>query len=74
MAADEKINILLLKDLLDKFISQMEDINKRIKSGSLTGESYIAREPYTSYFLVDGQLEDFLKTVELNFLFLSIQK
>ncbi len=65
LSLNEKIDTLQLEDLLDKFVGRMFE-NKRKISGS-SNEEYLPETPYTSHFYFSPNLEDFLKTLELNF-------
>jgi energy-coupling factor transporter ATP-binding protein EcfA2 len=68
MSFDEKISILQLKELLNKFTETLAAIRKRIVTGDLTGREYGERtNPHTSHFHLSPTYEKFLKTLELNF-------
>lgn len=67
MSIDEKISVIQLKNLLNKFIDKSKEIKKQIQNEELKGEIYIAKEPYSSHFHFDPRYEEFLKTLELNF-------
>ena len=69
---EEKISILQLRELLQIFVDEQKSIQKKIKTGELTGSDYdvVRNNPYTSHFIFSPIHEQFLKTLELNF-FLS---
>ncbi|MBD1892234.1 MarR family transcriptional regulator [Coleofasciculus sp. FACHB-SPT9] len=68
MSFDEKVSILQLRELLDKFVESLASIKKRIVTGDLTGREYREKfNPYTSHFHLSPTYEKFLKTLELNF-------
>jgi hypothetical protein len=67
MAINEKINILQLRDLLNKFVEKLTDIKKRISNSEYSGESYIISTPYSSHFHFVGEFEKFITTLELNY-------
>lgn len=69
---EEKISILQLKELLQIFVDEQKNIQKKIKSGELAGAVYdvVRTNPFTSHFIFNPIHEQFLKTLELNF-FLS---
>ncbi len=69
MANNEKISILQLKELLDKFLETMKYTKKRIAGRELTGSAYVKNKsnPFVSHFYVNTRYENFLKTLELNF-------
>lgn len=65
LSLNERIDTLQLEDLLDKFVVKMIENKKRISASS--NEEYSSETPYTSHFYFLPNLEDFLKTLELNF-------
>ncbi len=69
---EEKISILQLRELLQIFVNEQKNIQRKIKTGELTGTIYdvVRSNPYTSHFIFSPMHEQFLKTLELNF-FLS---
>lgn len=67
MSLNEKISIFQLKDLLKVIIEQLTEIKKRIVTSALKGSLYIPNEPYSSHFYFDPRIEEFVKTLELNF-------
>lgn len=67
LSMNEKVDILQLKDLLDKFVYRMSEIKTKITTGEYSGEQYLPSYPYTSHFYFSPSLESFLKTLELNF-------
>ena len=69
---EEKISILQLRELLDKFLIKQLNIRKKIRTRELSGNIYesVRNNPYTSHFIFNPIHEQFLKTLELNF-FLS---
>lgn len=67
LSIKEKISILQLKDLLDTINERLTNIRKRIQIRELTGASYTPTIPYASHFHFNSELEEFLKTLELNF-------
>ncbi len=64
---NEKIDTLQLKDLLLKFVEKMSDIKTKITTRRILNEELIPESPYTSHFYFAPELENFLKTLELNF-------
>lgn len=67
---DEKMNILQQKELLLSFVNKLIEIRNKIKSGELSGDSYLKEEPYSSHFNIENETEKKLTTLELNY-FLS---
>lgn len=67
LSIDEKISILQLRELLQKITNKLIEIRKRIVTGDLKGLIYEPTTPYASHFYFDPRLEEFLKTLELNF-------
>lgn len=67
ISLDEKITALQLKNLLNSFINKSKEIKRRIVTKDLKGSIYLISEPYSSHFHFDPRLEEFLKTLELNF-------
>lgn len=67
MSIDEKVSVLQLKNLLNKFVERSKEIKKKITTKELKGEIYIISHPYSSHFHFDPRYEEFLKTLELNF-------
>jgi hypothetical protein len=64
---DEKIPILQFKELLDMITERLVEIRRRINTNDLKGSTYIQNFPYSSHFYLDPRLEEFLRTLELNF-------
>jgi len=66
---DDKITALQQGELLKVFTNSLKDIRKRIITGDLTGESYksTSKNPFSSHFYFPPNLEQFIKTLELNF-------
>ncbi|MCI2230468.1 hypothetical protein MC378_14910 [Polaribacter sp. MSW13] len=66
---DDKITALQQGELLKVFTNSLKDIRKRIVTGDLTGESYksTSKNPFSSHFYFPPNLEQFIKTLELNF-------
>ena len=66
---DEKISILQLRELLSIFVDELKIIQKKIKTGELSGLIYdvVRTNPYASHFIFNPIHEQFLKTLELNF-------
>lgn len=69
---EEKISILQLRELLQIFVDEQKNIQRKIRTGELSGNIYdvVRSNPYTSHFTFNPIHEQFLKTLELNF-FLS---
>lgn len=67
LSLNEKIDNLQLRDLLDRFVNRMIEIKRKIATGEYSGEAYVATIPYASHFHFSSALENFLKTLELNF-------
>ena len=67
LSINEKIDVLQLRDLLNKFVDKMIEIKRKISTGEYIGETYIPTFPYASHFHFATSLENFLKTLELNF-------
>ena len=67
LSIDEKIDILQLKSLLQKFVEKMIEAKRKISIGEYAGELYLPSQPYASHFYFDVLLEKFIKTLELNF-------
>lgn len=67
VSMQEKISTLQLKELLELIVQKLSDIKKRISTLELKGRIYNQKHPYASHFHFDPRLEDFLKTLELNF-------
>lgn len=67
MNIDEKVSVLQLKDLLDEITNSLIEIRRKISTRELSGATYIASKPYASHFHISTDIEDFLKTLELNF-------
>jgi predicted DNA-binding transcriptional regulator len=67
LSLNEKIDILQLRDLLQKFVDKMIEVKKKISTGEYSGEAYISTFPFASHFHFASALESFLKTLELNF-------
>lgn len=67
LSIDEKINNLQLRDLLNRFVEKMVETKKKISTGEYSGAAYSPSYPYTSHFHFTTSLENFLKTLELNF-------
>lgn len=66
---EEKISILQLRELLQKFVDEMRAVRRRIVTSELAGVIYdeSRSNPYTSHFHFNPIHEQFLKTLELNF-------
>lgn len=67
LSLNEKIDTLQLKELLQKFVDRMTETKRKITTGEYSGESYLSTFPYCSHFHFSTSLENFLKTLELNF-------
>ncbi|SDE31125.1 hypothetical protein SAMN05216464_105185 [Mucilaginibacter pineti] len=67
LAINEKINILQLRDLLNKFVEKLTEIKRRISNAEYSGESYIISLPYSSHFHFVPEFEKFITTLELNY-------
>lgn len=67
MALDEKIDVLQLRILLNKFTEKLTEIKRKISYGEYAGESYIVASPYSSHFHIMPELEKFITTLELNY-------
>jgi len=67
LSLNEKINTLQLKELLSKFVNKMVDTKRKITIGEYSGEAYLDTFPYCSHFHFGTHLENYLKTLELNF-------
>ncbi len=67
LSIDEKISILQFRELLDKITSKLLEVRKKIVTKELKGSVYDPSSPYASHFYLDPRLEEFLKTLELNF-------
>lgn len=67
LSINEKVSILQLEELLNKISEKLSAIRKRIQTKELKADSYVSSIPYASHFYFDSELEDFLKTLELNF-------
>lgn len=67
LSINEKVSILQLKELLEKINDRLGSIRKRIQTKELKGSSYIPTIPYSTHFHFNTELENFLKTLELNF-------
>lgn len=67
LSINEKIDVIQLRDLLYRFIEKMIEIKRKISTGEYSGEAYIPTFPYASHFHFATALENFLKTLELNF-------
>lgn len=66
---DDKITALQQGELLKMFTNSLKDIRRRIITGDLTGETYksTSKNPFSSHFYFPPNLEQFIKTLELNF-------
>lgn len=67
MSLDEKIDSLQLEDLLDKLVEKMAEIKRKISGRVSANEEFVPDTPYASHFYFAPALEEFLKTLELNF-------
>lgn len=67
MALNEKIDILQLRVLVNKFTEKLTEIKRKISSGEYAGESYVSVTPYASHFHIIPDLEKFITTLELNY-------
>lgn len=67
MALDEKIDILQLKELLNKFTEKLVENKRKISTLEYSGESYTSITPYASHFYFTQDLEKFITTLELNY-------
>lgn len=67
LSINEKVSILQLKALLNQINSKLSQIRRRIQTKELKGSSYIQNSPFSSHFHFNSDLEEFLKTLELNF-------
>lgn len=66
MSLNERISIFQLNELKKLLVDKLSEIKKRIVTGDLKGKIYISSSPYSSHFHVYPNLENFLKTLELN--------
>ena len=69
LSFDEKVSELQQRDLLNIFVSQLKSIRKQISTGDLKSAVYQSDKsnPYTSHFNFSPNLENFVRTLELNF-------
>ena len=67
LSINEKVSILQLKELLEKINDRLSQTRKRIQTKDLKATSYIPTKPFCSHFHFNSELEEFLKTLELNF-------
>lgn len=69
LSFDEKVSELQQRELLNIFVSQLKNIRKQITTGELKGAVYQSEKsnPYTSHFNFPPNLENFVRTLELNF-------
>jgi hypothetical protein len=67
LSINEKVSTLQLKDLLSEICNRLNSIRKRIQTGELKGATYTPTTPYSSHFHFNSGLEEFIKTLELNF-------
>lgn len=67
LSLNEKIDSLQLRDLLSRFVEKMIEVKRKIATGEYAGEAYLSTVPYASHFHFSTALENFLKTLELNF-------
>lgn len=69
LSFDEKVSELQQRDLLNIFVSQLKSIRKQISTGELKSAVYQSDKsnPYTSHFNFSPNLENFVRTLELNF-------
>ncbi|MBD3338432.1 MAG: MarR family transcriptional regulator [Candidatus Lokiarchaeota archaeon] len=69
MSFNDKVSELQQKELLGIIINKLKQIRKDIVTGELTGEVYKKEKtnPFTSHFYLKPTLEQFLRTLELNF-------
>jgi predicted DNA-binding transcriptional regulator len=67
LSMNEKIDTLQLKELLGRFVDRMIDTKRKIVSGEISDKSYLKSIPYASHFYLANSIENFLKTLELNF-------
>jgi hypothetical protein len=66
MSLNERISIFQLNELKNLLVDKLLEIKKRITTGDLKGKIYLPIQPYSSHFHVYPNLENFLKTLELN--------
>ncbi len=67
LTMDEKVSILQFQDLLNGITKRLSEIRRRIQTKELSGSTYIPSIPYSSHFHFNSEIEEFLKTLELNF-------
>lgn len=67
LSMNEKIDILQLRDLLQKIIDKLKETKRKITISELSGESYVQSQPYSSHLYFVPDLEKFLSTLELNY-------
>ncbi|UII28518.1 hypothetical protein LVD15_08825 [Fulvivirga maritima] len=67
LSMNEKVSILQLQNLLDEISTRLSTVRKRIQTKELSGSTYMPNQPFSSHFHFNSELEEFLKTLELNF-------
>lgn len=69
LSFDEKVSELQQRELLNIFVRQLKSTRKQIMTGELKGAVYQSEKsnPYTSHFNFSPNLENFVRTLELNF-------
>lgn len=67
LSIGEKVSILQLNELLNEFGNALIEIRRRIQTEELKGSVYQPKYPFASHFHFDPRLEEFMKTLELNF-------
>ena len=67
ISLSEKVTILELEKLLLEIVNKLDSIKSKIVNKELSGSNYDVKNPCTSHFYFNPKLEEFLKTLELNF-------
>ncbi|MES2133777.1 MAG: ATP-binding protein [Bacteroidota bacterium] len=67
MSINEKIDILQLKDLLNRFTEKLTENKRKISNSEYAGESYVSTMPYSSHYHFLPDFEKFVTTLELNY-------
>lgn len=67
LSINEKIDILQLRDLLNKITDKLIENKRKISTEEYSGESYLSNFPFSSHYHFIADLEKFLTTLELNY-------
>ncbi|MCK5343432.1 MAG: MarR family transcriptional regulator, partial [Candidatus Heimdallarchaeota archaeon] len=69
LSFDEKVSELQQRELLSIFVGRLKQTRKQITTGELSGIVYQSEKtnPFTSHFNFSPNLEQFIRTLELNF-------